>query len=138
MNTLVSALSAVRCLAVKVFACETCDERDDESKDHLFPPKIGETTSRRIHLTFDDGPHLANTPRLLDVLKGMRCLGNFLFQGKKPRNAASSRSASSANRLGLEVPTCNYQWRHGGNIIWKLIPNGLICYVVANCLRLRN
>lgn len=42
----------------------------------------GPANSGRIGLTFDDGPHPVNTPRLLDVLKENQVLATFFIVGR--------------------------------------------------------
>ena len=53
-------------------------EKDRNSWDgHFLGLRIGGTTRRRIHLTFDDGPDLVNTPKLLDELKNDMARSGF-------------------------------------------------------------
>jgi len=40
---------------------------------------------KRIALTFDDGPHLANTPQVLEVLAAHDAIGTFFVNGKSVR-----------------------------------------------------
>jgi peptidoglycan/xylan/chitin deacetylase (PgdA/CDA1 family) len=48
---------------------------------HLFMVS-GPATSRRVALTFDDGPHPAHTPRLLDRLKSRNIPATFFVLGR--------------------------------------------------------
>jgi peptidoglycan/xylan/chitin deacetylase (PgdA/CDA1 family) len=44
--------------------------------------------SNRIALTFDDGPSLANTPRVLEVLAAHGALGTFFISGRSVAGSA--------------------------------------------------
>jgi peptidoglycan/xylan/chitin deacetylase (PgdA/CDA1 family) len=58
-------------------------EKDGNAWDgHFLGLRIGGTTRRRIHPTFDDGPDLVNTPKLLDELKRAGVLATFFVVGK--------------------------------------------------------
>lgn len=51
----------------------------------LFPGVVlvrGRSSTGNVALTFDDGPHPENTPRLLDVLDAARATATFFVQGK--------------------------------------------------------
>ncbi|MGE5405736.1 MAG: polysaccharide deacetylase family protein [Candidatus Saccharibacteria bacterium] len=48
----------------------------------------GPTASKQVCLTFDDGPDLINTPKILDVLKQYDVHGNFFFKGNRVRKYA--------------------------------------------------
>jgi peptidoglycan-N-acetylglucosamine deacetylase len=65
-------------------------------------PQIEETKSRRIYLTFDDGPHLVNTPRLLDKLKDYGVLSTFFVKGR-------SLEAPEAQRLLERIASEGHQ-----------------------------
>jgi peptidoglycan-N-acetylglucosamine deacetylase len=43
---------------------------------------IQRKTGHRVYLTFDDGPHPENTPRLLDILNEYNAKATFFVQGK--------------------------------------------------------
>jgi peptidoglycan/xylan/chitin deacetylase (PgdA/CDA1 family) len=65
------------------------------NQDFLGPP-VREATERQIHLTFDDGPHAVNTPKLLDELKRAGVSATFFVVGKnleKPYNKKLLRRA---------------------------------------------
>ena len=65
---------------------------------------INGTVKRRIHLTFDDGPHLVNTPRLLDELKQAGILATFFVVGKKLQTQEGldllRRAAAEGHQIG--------------------------------------
>ena len=51
----------------------------------LFPGTIlvkGKHANGRVALTFDDGPHPRNTPRVLDILEANGATATFFVQGK--------------------------------------------------------
>ncbi|MCX6135764.1 MAG: polysaccharide deacetylase family protein [Ignavibacteriales bacterium] len=48
----------------------------------LFPSILWRTTSQAIHITFDDGPHPAATPHVLDILKKRNILATFFLLGR--------------------------------------------------------
>ncbi|MGE5416993.1 MAG: polysaccharide deacetylase family protein [Acidobacteriota bacterium] len=43
----------------------------------------GPASRKQVCLTFDDGPDLINTPKILDVLKEYKVNGNFFFKGNR-------------------------------------------------------
>lgn len=47
--------------------------------------RSGPRTSRTVSLTFDDGPHPENTPRILDVLKRHGAVATFFVVGERAR-----------------------------------------------------
>jgi len=47
--------------------------------------RSGPRTNRSVSLTFDDGPHPENTPRILDVLKRHGVVGTFFVVGERAR-----------------------------------------------------
>jgi len=59
---------------------------------------------RRIHLTFDDGPHLINTPKLLDELKQAGILATFFVVGRNLETQQGRelilRAASEGHQIG--------------------------------------
>jgi peptidoglycan-N-acetylglucosamine deacetylase len=63
----------------------TCDQR--------------EALSRRVSLTFDDGPSAATTPRLLDYLKELGLKATFFVVG---RNIANSEGFAIIERMAAE------------------------------------
>lgn len=48
----------------------------------LFPSLLWRMPSKKIFLTFDDGPHPEATPRVLDILKKHTVRGTFFLTGK--------------------------------------------------------
>jgi peptidoglycan-N-acetylglucosamine deacetylase len=48
----------------------------------LFPSVLVSTTAAGIHLTFDDGPHPAATPAVLDILKERNIPATFFLLGQ--------------------------------------------------------
>jgi peptidoglycan/xylan/chitin deacetylase (PgdA/CDA1 family) len=59
---------------------------------------------RRIHLTFDDGPHPIHTPRLLDELKSSGILATFFVVGKNLETKEGmdlvQRAADEGHQIG--------------------------------------
>lgn len=47
----------------------------------LFPSILWHTTTRAIHLTFDDGPHPVATPKVLDILNKRNIRATFFLVG---------------------------------------------------------
>ena len=41
--------------------------------------------NKRVAITFDDGPHLTNTPQVLDILASHNAIGTFFINGKSVR-----------------------------------------------------
>jgi peptidoglycan-N-acetylglucosamine deacetylase len=85
---------------------------DEEVFARIFGPQIKETTSRRIHLTFDDGPHLVNTPRLLDVLERFGVSATFFVTG---RNLGTPQAQDLLARMvseGHQIGNHTYSHRH--------------------------
>ena len=50
--------------------------------ERLFPSILCRTKSQGIHLTFDDGPHPAATPVVLDILKQFGIQATFFLNGE--------------------------------------------------------
>ena len=57
-----------------------------QTKEGYIPPKsldgIDPMNDKVVSLTFDDGPHKENTPRLLDILKKNNVVATFFMVGK--------------------------------------------------------
>jgi peptidoglycan/xylan/chitin deacetylase (PgdA/CDA1 family) len=47
----------------------------------LFPSIVWHTKDRAVHITFDDGPHPAATPKVLDILKKRNVRATFFLVG---------------------------------------------------------
>lgn len=47
----------------------------------LFPSILWHTKNRAVHLTFDDGPHPAATPKVLEILKRRNIRATFFLVG---------------------------------------------------------
>ena len=50
--------------------------------ERLFPSILCRTQSPSIHLTFDDGPHPAATPAVLDILRQYGIKAAFFLNGE--------------------------------------------------------
>ena len=48
----------------------------------LFPSVLWRTTHRAVHITFDDGPHPAATPKVLDILNARNIHATFFLIGE--------------------------------------------------------
>ncbi len=48
----------------------------------IFPSVLIKTTSDGIHITFDDGPHPAATPAVLNILRERNISATFFFLGR--------------------------------------------------------
>ncbi len=85
------------------------------SLPYNFNPAVGTTHSSGradqpyIALTFDDGPHPKNTPRLLDMLRQRNIKATFYVIGKnvKAYPALTRRIVAEGHELG------NHTWTHG-------------------------
>ena len=60
-------------------------------------------SSRRIYLTFDDGPHPECTPRILDVLRLWRIKASFFVVGTRLKRAELAKMVASAASEGHTV-----------------------------------
>ncbi|MEG0382401.1 MAG: polysaccharide deacetylase family protein [Christensenella sp.] len=83
-----------------------------QSKDGYMPPKsldgIDPLKDKVVALTFDDGPHPENTPKLLDILKANDAVATFFVVGT---NAAEfpdiiKRAYEEGNEIGT------HSWNH--------------------------
>jgi peptidoglycan-N-acetylglucosamine deacetylase len=79
---------------------------------------IGQTLSyvraikHRIHLTFDDGPHLVNTPRLLDELKQCGVLATFFVKGTNLETPEAQRLVGRIASEGHQIGNHTYSHPH--------------------------
>lgn len=106
------AFTAIRHLAAKAFNAEVCVEGGKVSDAFCSGPPIEKTTSRRIHLTFDDGPHLVNTPRLLDNLKEYGVLATFFVKGRNLETPEAQKLLERIASEGHQVGNHTYSHLH--------------------------
>ena len=66
------------------------------------------TGEHRIHLTFDDGPHPNNTPRLLDELNHAGILATFFVVGKQLETPQAQRLLERIASEGHQVGNHTY------------------------------
>jgi peptidoglycan/xylan/chitin deacetylase (PgdA/CDA1 family) len=59
--------------------CESCGVRAERAEDHYNQCNVD---GPYIAMTFDDGPHAENTPRLLDMLKQRKLKATFFVVGQ--------------------------------------------------------
>jgi peptidoglycan/xylan/chitin deacetylase (PgdA/CDA1 family)/glycosyltransferase involved in cell wall biosynthesis len=74
--------------------------------------RIHGTTRRRIHLTFDDGPHLVNTPRLLEELKQAGIRATFFVMGKKLQTPEGMELVRRAVAEGHQIGNHTFSHPH--------------------------
>lgn len=67
---------------------------------------------RRIHLTFDDGPHLVNTPKLLDELKQAGILATFFVVGRNLETPHGKELIQRAADEGHQIGNHTYSHPH--------------------------
>lgn len=79
-----------------------------EAVPRRFLVAAGEPASRAVCLTFDDGPHEAVTPRLLDVLKDQGARATFFVRGDRAslRPEVLRRMVGDGHLLG------HHSWSH--------------------------
>jgi peptidoglycan/xylan/chitin deacetylase (PgdA/CDA1 family) len=65
-------------------------------------------TKRRVHLTFDDGPHPIHTPRLLDELKTAGVLATFFVVGKNLETSEGMDLVRRASDEGHQIGNHTY------------------------------
>jgi peptidoglycan/xylan/chitin deacetylase (PgdA/CDA1 family) len=78
---------------------------------HLLTPSCawrGPRTTRRLALTFDDGPDPDWTPRVLDALAGAGARGTFFLVGQRAERAPALVRRMAAE--GHEI--ANHSWSH--------------------------
>ncbi|SCG61924.1 polysaccharide deacetylase family protein [Micromonospora halophytica] len=78
-----------------------------EGGDGLFGSRVT-TGSRRVALTFDDGPHPDYTPQVLDVLREFGVRATFCVVGENAQSHPYLIQAIVADGHTL----CNHSWRH--------------------------
>jgi peptidoglycan/xylan/chitin deacetylase (PgdA/CDA1 family) len=67
----------------------------------LFPSILWHTKNRAVHITFDDGPHPAATPRVLDILMKRNIRATFFLVGANVQRYPEI--ASEIVRLGHTI-----------------------------------
>jgi peptidoglycan-N-acetylglucosamine deacetylase len=120
------AKTAIREFVAKAFDEEVLVEADAASHGPFFGRQIGMAPSRRIHLTFDDGPHPINTPRLLDDLKQFGVLATFFVKGK---NLESPQGRMLLERIaweGHQIGNHTYSHRHLTELTEQEIRNEIL------------
>jgi peptidoglycan/xylan/chitin deacetylase (PgdA/CDA1 family) len=90
--------------SAKALNCGTCENRRNDW-DIRFPPRrFGGMRKRRILLTFDDGPHPVNTPKVLDELKRADIQATFFVLGNKLETPLGQeligRAAAEGHQIG--------------------------------------
>lgn len=70
--------------------------------------RCGPRSGRRVALTFDDGPDLVHTPKLLDLLHEVGARGTFFLVGQRVSQARAlvRRIAAEGHEVG------NHTWSH--------------------------
>jgi len=76
---------------------------------YAFDPRL---ESRQIHLTFDDGPHLVNTPTLLDTLKEQGVLATFFVQGRNLETPEAQKLLDRIASEGHQIGNHTYSHLH--------------------------
>jgi peptidoglycan/xylan/chitin deacetylase (PgdA/CDA1 family) len=66
---------------LSAYQIKAMQERDFEQRLHYARLVRGNPDKRELALTFDDGPHEATTPRLLDILKQNKVKATFFVVG---------------------------------------------------------
>ena len=77
----------------------------------MFPDNFfirGDTSQKEIALTFDDGPDMKNTPKILDILKEKEIKATFFLLGKniKKHPEITQRISQEGHQLA------NHSWSH--------------------------
>src|SRR5208283_106506 len=72
--------------------------------NHFDLEQFERITERRIHLTFDDGPHPTNTPKVLEELKHAGIQATFFVKGKHLESSLGQeviqRAAAEGHQIG--------------------------------------
>ena len=71
----------------------------------FFPSLLWQMPSKKIFLTFDDGPHFIATPIILDILKKENVRATFFLTGKNiaGREALVQRIAEEGHSIGIHA-----------------------------------
>lgn len=71
----------------------------------LFPSMVWRMPSRKIFLTFDDGPHPIVTPHVLDLLKSQKVRATFFLTGSniKGNEEIVRRIESEGHSIGIHA-----------------------------------
>lgn len=75
------------------------------------PALLGRLPTPGLHLTYDDGPHPATTPALLDALGDRPATFFLLADAVRAHPALPRRIADAGHGLGLHGPTHADPWR---------------------------
>src|SRR6185369_6592191 len=75
---------------------------------YSVPPGLGLNKNKVLYLTFDDGPHTTNTPKVLDILKQHGAHATFFITGINiaGRESLIRREVAEGHIVG------NHQWEH--------------------------
>lgn len=79
---------------------------------HFVGLRIGGMRKRRVHLTFDDGPHPINTSKLLDELKQAGILATFFVMGKNLETPDGKELILRAAAEGHQIGNHTYSHPH--------------------------
>ena len=74
----------------------------------MNPESTLNNTNRTVSLTFDDGPHPVNTPKLLDELKAAGIRATFFVVGKNLETSAGKALVTRAIAEGHQVGNHTY------------------------------
>ncbi len=71
----------------------------------LFPSLLWRMPGKKVYLTFDDGPHTAATPAVLDLLKKHEVRATFFLSGKniQGREEIVRRIADEGHSIGIHA-----------------------------------
>ncbi len=73
--------------------------------------QVGAMRERRIHLTFDDGPHPTNTPKLLEELKNADIQATFFVVGRHLETSLGQELIHRAAAEGHQIGNHTYSHR---------------------------
>ena len=75
----------------------------------LFPHALWSTSSRDLHLTFDDGPHPSATPQILDILERFNARATFFMLGShiKKYPALAKEAAARGGSFHEVISSCS-------------------------------
>jgi peptidoglycan-N-acetylglucosamine deacetylase len=87
-------------------------EVDHDGPVPLLIQRLRGIQKRRIHLTFDDGPHPTNTPRVLDELRYTGVQATFFVLGKKLETELGQKLMKRAAAEGHQIGNHTYSHPH--------------------------
>ena len=81
-----------------------------QSAEGRAPSEAEDTRSKRIWLTFDDGPTDSTTPKILDILKNENVKATFFVVGRQIANREKIllREAAEGHAIGIHTYTHEY------------------------------